>query len=204
MSDKIGSVNALFLQRFNCILWCMIDTKYLRNNLLIATPSVTDAVFQHAVIYLYEHNDEGSIGVIINKPLHVSLFDVLQHTGSAKEIVAENLKQEPVLLGGPTQQDSGLIVYSDLGSDVINIASSLEMLDSIAQGTGPARRLMVLGYCGWDAGQLEEEVFRNDWLLLPSNIAAVFEVPLSDRWFHCYQALGIKDIYNFTGGAGNA
>ena len=182
----------------------MIDAKYLRKNFLVASPVLDDAVFEHSVIYIYEHNEEGSVGVIINKPMHVNLLDVLKHTTSKIDAVDDNLVDETVLLGGAAQQDSGLIVYYDEQNKCIDMATSLEMLDNIAKGLGPKQRVIALGYCAWDAGQLEQEILFDDWLVMPADPEVLFEVPVQLRWHECMKRMGVDDITHYSGDSGNA
>lgn len=170
----------------------MSQPDYFPHQFLIAMPSLMDANFTKSVIYLYEHSHEGAMGLVINKPMDVTLGNVLQHLDiQVKSPSVENL---PVLMGGPIGQEHGFVIHDIHGKqedDQIIISSSKEILKSIANGQGPENFLVTLGYAGWQPGQLENEIRRNDWLVAPFAEEILFTTPLDRRWNKATELLGI-------------
>ncbi len=160
----------------------------LRDHFLIAMPNLEDGRFFHSVIYLCEHNDEGAMGLVINRPLDLSLGEILaqMEIECGRECVAD----QPVFLGGPVQCERGFVVHRPhLGwesmlavSDDIAITSSRDILQAIAAGEGPEETLVALGYAGWGQGQLEQELVDNAWFSVPADRRILFETPVAERW----------------------
>lgn len=171
----------------------------LKNHFLIATPSLQDTNFSKSVIYLYEHSNNGAMGLVINKPLNINLGSVLRHLDI--EILDKSVETEPVLMGGPVSQEHGFVLH-DEGDNII-ISASKETLRTIAAGEGPKNYLITLGYSGWQAGQLEYELNRNDWLIAPADPAILFTTSLEERWVKAAQLIGV-DIHNLSGQVGHA
>ncbi len=183
----------------------MKQTKTLKNHFLIATPKLQDVNFSKAVIYLYEHSKDGAMGIVINKPLQVTLGSILQHldiTTSSKPV-----KNKAVLMGGPVGPEQGLVTHkvvdSKNKSEKIIISGSKETLKAIAQGRGPECFIITLGYSGWQSGQLEQEIGRDDWLIAPFESSIIFETPIEKRWQKAAKLLGI-DINQLSGQIGHA
>lgn len=179
----------------------------LTHHFLVAMPTLSDYNFSQAVIYLYEHTPEGALGMIINKPLHINLGNVLEHLdiNYAKK---EDLSQKPVLMGGPVGQEHGFIIFEKhlqltKKDSEIFISASKDMLREIADGKGPSNFLITLGYAGWNAGQLEKEIARNDWLIVPFNHDVLFKMPLENRWKGAAASIGI-DIHSLSNQVGHA
>lgn len=187
----------------------MVESHYLTNQLLIAMPGLADPNFYHSVTYICEHNAEGALGLIINRPLDMQLSEILQH------IQADNAQQEarrlPVYFGGPVQQDRGFVLHEPLGTweatlrvtNSIGITSSIDILHAIARNAGPDQVLIALGYAGWGAGQLERELAENAWLSGPASTDILFRTPDQDRWRAAAAALGV-DLDLLSGDAGHA
>ena len=171
---------------------------FLTNHFLIATPTLADPHFSHTVTYLCEHNREGAMGIVINRPLAFSVGEVLKHI----EIPIEesNVLQQPIFIGGPIQRDRGFVIHQPPGNweaslnvtDTIAVTSSRDILVSIAAGAGPRRSLVALGYAGWGAGQLEEELAGNTWLSGPADLRILFETPIDQRWHAAAMLLGVN------------
>ena len=187
----------------------MNDAQYLTNQFLIAMPSLEDPNFFHSVTYICEHNEEGALGLVINRPLDMQLGEILQHVHM--ENAEPEARQMPVHLGGPVQQDRGFVLHEPLGdweatlkvTDRIGITSSLDILEAIARNEGPERSLITLGYAGWGAGQLEREMAENAWLSGPANPDILFNTPDDERWKAAAASLGI-DLDLLSGEAGHA
>lgn len=181
----------------------------LSNQLLIAMPNMGDPNFEQTVTYICEHNENGAIGIVINKPLTISLYDVL---GQMKiKGTSQRISSMPVLAGGPVQQERGFVIHHELGkwhsssqaSEEIYITTSKDILEAIANDEGPDNVLVSLGYAGWGAGQLEAEMMKNCWLNGPANEDILFHLPFNERWRAAAKLLGI-DMSLLSGDIGHA
>lgn len=185
------------------ILTQMQITENLTHHFLIAMPTLEDTFFSKSVVYIYEHSAEGALGVVINKSLQITLENLLQHLEI--EISEKSIVDLPVLSGGPVSPEQGFVLHDRLEAADTDVAitSSKEMLVDIAEGRGPKHYIVVLGYSGWDAGQLEEEINRNDWLITPFDPTLLFETPMEKRWQEAAKLIGI-DINRLSGHTGRA
>lgn len=183
----------------------------LANHFLIAMPSMLDPVFGGTVIYLCEHNEQGALGVIINKPTDMSMDTLFERIELELEIVPQADGTRPVMFGGPVQVERGFVlhnppnVYSSTMrvSDELALTTSKDILEAAAAGKGPEKILVSLGCAGWSAGQLEEEIGRNGWLTVPAKPEIVFDVPVEQRFAAAMKVLGI-DPAMLAGVAGHA
>lgn len=177
----------------------MAAGSYLNNQLLVAMPALADPNFSHSVTLVCEHNDRGALGIVINRPLEMKLAEVLEQLA----LVTENpqLRDMPVLAGGPVQRDRGFVLHrpgpqdweSTMPvSDTLHVTTSRDVLAAMAQGTGPAQAVIALGYAGWEAGQLDEEMLQNAWLTVPCDDALIFELPYEQRWHAAARLLGVE------------
>jgi len=181
----------------------------LRNHFLIAMPGLKDPNFSRTVTYVCEHTEQGAMGIVINRPMDIRLGMVLSQLDilSANPEVTEAL----VFLGGPVQPDRGFVLHSTEErfestlnvADEISITTSRDVLEAIAEGRGPARHLVALGYAGWGNGQLEEEMSSNAWLSGPADQAIIFTTPVDARWQAAAGLLGV-DLNLLSGDAGHA
>ena len=176
---------------------------YLINHFLVAMPMLADETFGKSVIYVYEHTDQGAMGVVINKPMQINLGSVLQHLGII--VKNEDLITLPVLMGGPVGQEHGFILYQDAktAKNKIELSASKDMLQKIASGHGPSDFLITLGYASWTSGQLETEIARNDWLIVPACTNLLFNSSIQARWHLAAKTIGvdIDKISSLTGHA---
>ena len=187
----------------------MLEADSLSNQLLIAMPGMQDPNFSSSVTLICEHNDAGALGIVINKPLQLQLGDVFEQLAltDSDAVSAKN----PVLQGGPVGLDQGFVLHdpgsafesSLLVSGDIHLTFSRDVLDAMATGEGPGKSLVALGYAGWGAGQLEEEILANSWLSVPASSEIVFDLPFEQRWTAAAQTLGI-DITQIAPDAGHA
>lgn len=170
----------------------------LTNHLLIATPAMEDEFFKRSVIYICEHNKEGAIGLIINHPIQYPLQFVFDQMEIEVKIPAIN--ELPLLIGGPVHQERGFVIHRNTGEPwrsslampgELCITTSHDILKAIAEGGGPKEMLVVLGYSGWDSGQIEEELATNSWLSCPVDPSVLFNVPFNKRWEAAGSLLGI-------------
>lgn len=188
----------------------MEDTLELQNCFLVAMPGLGDFSFNQAVVYVCAHNEEGTMGIIINQPLfEVTLGEILEQM----EITSRNEKvnAQSVYLGGPVQPERGFIIHRPndewqstlITSGDIGVTSSKDILQAIAEGDGPEEAIVILGYAGWGAGQLEEEIAKNYWLVTPATPEILFKTPSTERWSEAAALLGV-DMLNISGETGHA
>jgi putative transcriptional regulator len=187
----------------------MLTTSYLANHLLIAMPGLDDPNFSRGVTLMCQHNEDGALGIVINRLSHLTLGEVLEQMQISTDI--PGLAQMPVFAGGPVQVDRGFVVHEPCAafdstfkvSDEVFVTTSRDVLAAMAEGRGPKRVLVALGYAGWGAGQLESEIMENSWLNVPSSASILFETPLEARWHAAAQLAGV-DLRLLTDYAGHA
>jgi putative transcriptional regulator len=173
----------------------------LTGSLLIAMPGMGDPRFAHSVIYITAHSADGAMGLIVNKPApDLKLSDVLDQL---LEGPAPADKSLCVHIGGPVETGRGFVLHSDDYASQIEtlkvrdgfaLTATLDILEDIAAGQGPAQALMMLGYAGWGPGQLEGEIAQNGWLTGPATRALVFELADAQKWSAALEALGIDPL----------
>ncbi|NOY66830.1 MAG: YqgE/AlgH family protein [Gammaproteobacteria bacterium] len=181
----------------------------LTNQYLIAMPQMADPNFHHTTTYMCEHNDEGAMGLIINRPLNINLTEVLSQIDI--DVADPSLTTMPVYYGGPVQEDRGFVLHRPgttwestiIIGDQLAITTSKDILHKIAEGSGPSQYLVTLGYAGWGAGQLEMELADNAWLNGPANTSIMFDTPTEERWSEAAKAMGI-DLNLISGDTGHA
>ncbi len=187
----------------------MAENAYFQNQFLVAMPGLEDPNFNHSVALLCEHNDQGALGLIINRPTDLKLADMLEHLKLPH--AALGASGPIVYWGGPVQQERGFVVHTgpDRWESTLNIGEKLfittsrDILDGIGKGEGPADYIVILGYAGWGAGQLEDEVLQNSWLNTPVDRAILFQTPIGERWRDATRLLGV-DVTQLAGAAGHA
>jgi putative transcriptional regulator len=184
---------------------------HLANHFLIAMPSMLDPIFGGSVVYMCEHNADGALGVIINKPTDMMMNTLFERIDLDLEIDAGQMADRPVMFGGPVQVERGFVLHAPFGdfssmmkvTDDIALTTSKDVLEAVAAGGGPRRLLVTLGCAGWSAGQLEEEITRNGWLTVKADPAIIFDMPVEERFAAAIKLLGI-DPMMLTGEAGHA
>lgn len=182
---------------------------YLENQMLIAMPGMLDPNFSRSVTLLCQHTDEGAIGITVNRLSTFTLGEILDQLDI--QCADEMVRKETVLEGGPVNRDRGFVLHTPMPgfessleiSPEIMVTTSRDVLQSIADGSGPGRYTVALGYAGWGDGQLEEEMRQNAWLSVPADEEIVFELPVGDRWARAVANLGI-DISNLHDVGGHA
>ena len=172
----------------------------LTNQFLIAMPGMADDNFAGSVVYLCEHNERGALGLVINKPIDIKLRNLFEKVELSLD--REELAEQPVYFGGPVQTERGFVLHEKQGgepgpySSTMSVPGGLEMttsrdvLEAIANGAGPKRVLVTLGYSGWQAGQLEEEIGRNGWLNVDADPSIIFDTPIANRYERALSLLG--------------
>jgi putative transcriptional regulator len=187
------------------------NNPYMAGKLLLAMPSMGDFRFEKSVIYICAHDDQGAMGLVINNPLpdldFQELLDQLKVTSDIKiDIEALNV---PVMNGGPVEGARGFLLHSSdfSGEDTIQVDSkihvtgTLDALKEVAKGNGPKERLFILGYAGWTAGQLDQELQQNSWLIVDADPDLVFHEDQNEKWLMALKKLGIDpSMLSATGG----
>ncbi|MGB8882383.1 MAG: YqgE/AlgH family protein [Azonexus sp.] len=170
----------------------------LTDNFLIAMPALEDPYFSNALVYICEHNENGALGIIVNRPIDMSLAGLLEKIDIKLE--AERLANLPVYFGGPVQLDRGFVLHRPHGqwqstlvvNSEVGLTSSRDVLASVGKEGLPAEIIVTLGYAGWEAGQLENELSQNSWLTVPAKPGILFEMPPEERLPAAMQNLGVS------------
>lgn len=182
---------------------------YLQQQMLVAMPSMSDPNFSKSVTLICQHNEEGAIGITINRLSSFTLGEILQQLDISCE--HEQISSMLVLDGGPVSPDHGFVMHQPVEgfessiriNDDIMVTTSRDILAAIASGNGPQEFVVALGYAGWGEGQLEAEMRGNAWLAVPADRTLLFDSPLEGRWAMAVGNLGI-DIDNLHGVGGHA
>jgi putative transcriptional regulator len=180
----------------------------LTNHFLIAMPSILDPIFGGSVVYMCEHNKNGALGVVINKPTDMSmdvLFDRINLRLEIKPDTPEAMPlmfRRPVMFGGPVQVERGFVLHSafekfsstlPVTADV-SLTTSKDILEAVAMGNGPDQVFISLGCAGWSAGQLEQELGNNGWLTVQADPSIIFDLPVEARFTAALALLGIDPV----------
>ncbi len=186
-----------------------MTTARFTNELLIAMPNLADPNFSQTVTLICEHNENGALGIVINRPLELRLGELFEHLQF--ETATAEITKASVYSGGPVQVDHGFVLHQPLGAweatirinTNLGLTTSRDILSAAAVGTGPEKCLVALGYAGWAAGQLEQEMADNAWLTVPSDNEILFDLPHDQRWQAAAKKLGV-DLNLLAGHAGHA
>lgn len=183
---------------------------YLHNQFLVAMPSLADPNFAQTVTLICEHNARGALGIVLNRPLSMRLGDVFEQLDLPRH--DQSGADQRILRGGPVQGDRGFVLHVPKGewdstlkvSDSLHVTTSRDILVAMAGGQGPRQTVMALGYAGWEAGQLEDEIRSNAWLNVPADDSSIiFDVPFEQRWHAAARLLGV-DLGRISASAGHA
>ncbi len=181
----------------------------LQSKFLIAMPHLLDPNFFHSVTLICEHNQNGSLGFLINRPLGIMLADVFAQMSITSNFT--DINQQPVLAGGPLQIQQGFVIHRTPGvwqsslnvGENINITTSRDILTAMASKQGPEQNIVLLGYSCWGAGQLEKEITENTWLIAPADVKILFDLPIEERWQAAAASIGV-DMSKVTSQTGHA
>lgn len=182
----------------------------LTQHFLIAMPGMADPHFSRSLTYVCEHNEQGALGLVVNRPIDMTLaaffarLDLKLHDGSPHARL-------PVYFGGPVQTDRGFVLHQPMGKwqstlavrERVGLTTSRDILEAVAEGGGPGRMLVALGYSGWGAGQLENELKENAWLTVEATDTILFELPAEERLAAAMELLGV-DFASLSEQAGHA
>lgn len=172
----------------------------LEDQLLIAMPQLADPYFANTVTYLWKHTSEGALGIVINKPLSISVADIFDELEIVCSVDDVPFKNKKVLAGGPVERDKGFIIHDSENErssslrigERFSLSTSKDLLQDIADGKGPDRYLVALGCAGWDAGQLEKEVSENAWLTAPATAELIFSEDFDHKAARAAAQLGVE------------
>jgi putative transcriptional regulator len=175
-----------------------MDSVNLTDNFLIAMPALEDPYFSNALVYVCEHNENGALGIIVNRPIDMNLAGLLEKIDIKLE--AEALAKLPVYFGGPVQLDRGFVLHRPVGNwqstlavnGDVGLTSSRDVLASVGSAGLPSEIIVTLGYAGWSAGQLEDELAQNSWLTVAAKPSILFDLPPEERLPAAMQMLGIS------------
>ncbi len=173
------------------------NTFFLADQFLIAMPTLNESSFSGSVTYLCQHSEEGAFGVVINRHSKITVGEVMQQMSI--EEVSTDIKDLPVYDGGPVEPERGFILHSPVGdwdstlkmSDSVALTTSRDILEAIAINKGPQQFLIALGYAGWAAQQLEQEIIDNAWLNVAADSSILFETPVNQRSKAAAASLGV-------------
>lgn len=182
---------------------------YFEGQMLLAMPAMTDPRFERAVIYMCAHNDEGAMGLVVNKTL--DSIDFRELLGQLDIPAGDSVRDMTVHFGGPVENQRGFVLHSGeyrhdetlMISDQVGLTATLDILRALARGDGPEKSILALGYAGWGPGQLESEFHDNAWLSVPYDDALMFEVEAADKWERAFNSIGV-DLSILSGSAGRA
>jgi len=185
------------------------DTYNLAGHFLIAMPSLNDSFFNQAVTFICEHDENGSFGIIINQQTDITLKQITKEMKI--EISNSANENQPVFVGGPVDQGRGFILHRPAGNwqsslivnDNVALTTSKDILRAIANNEGPTDSIVALGYAGWAAGQLDNEMANNTWLSCPADEQIIFNTPAEERWKAAANLIGI-DLSLLSNDAGHA
>ncbi|MBI3901641.1 MAG: YqgE/AlgH family protein [Nitrosomonadales bacterium] len=181
----------------------------LSHHFLIAMPAMDDSVFAKSLTYICEHNDQGALGIVVNRPISLTLRELFEQVKVPLE--SEELKSMPVLFGGPVQTDRGFVLHDPVGhwqstlniNDKVGLTTSKDILEAVGGGQEPHHLLVTLGYAGWAQGQLEHELAQNAWLSVAASEHILFDLPAEERLPAAMALLGI-DYATLSEEAGHA
>ncbi|MDH4150553.1 MAG: YqgE/AlgH family protein [Betaproteobacteria bacterium] len=186
-----------------------MDSVDLTQHFLIAMPAMVDPHFAKSLTLVCEHNENGALGIVINRPTDMNLHGLLEQVKITPQV--DRFRSVPVHFGGPVQVDRGFILHSPVGnwqstlavSAELGLTTSKDILEAVARDAGPERMLVTLGYAGWAPGQLEHELAQNAWLTVPARMDILFDMPAEERLAAAMDSLGV-DYANLSDVAGHA
>ena len=186
-----------------------MDKMNLTQHFLIAMPNMADPHFAKTLTFICEHNDQGALGIVVNRPIEMNLQTLLEQVSIP--LASSALGAVPIHFGGPVQVDRGFVLHTPLGqwqstlavSSEIGLTTSKDILQAVARGEGPGKLFVTLGYAGWAPGQLENELAQNAWLTVQAQSDVIFDLPPDKRLPAAMRLLGI-DFASLSEQAGHA
>jgi putative transcriptional regulator len=189
----------------------------LTHHFLIAMPNMADPYFAKSLTYICEHNDQGALGIVVNRPIDMTLQALFERL--SLKLGDRSRADAPIYFGGPVQTDRGFVLHLPAGDwqatlkvntgvpdghdDIIGLTTSKDILEAVGRGEGPSKLMVSLGYAGWSAGQLEHEITQNAWLTVEAKDAIIFDLPAEERLAAALELLGL-DYARLADHAGHA
>lgn len=181
----------------------------LTHHFLIAMPNMADPYFSKSLTYVCEHNDQGALGLVVNRPIDMTLQALFERL--SLELRDGGVAGAPIYFGGPVQTDRGFVLHAPAGNwqstlrvgESIGLTTSKDILEAVGRGEGPERLLVTLGYAGWSPGQLEHEISQNAWLTVEASDGILFGTPAEERLPAAMELLGV-DFARLQDEAGHA
>ena len=181
----------------------------LTHHFLIAMPNMADPYFSKTLTYICEHNDQGALGLVVNRPIDMTLQALFERLSLS--LKGSEFSDAPIYFGGPVQTDRGFVLHEPAGNwqstlrvgEAIGLTTSKDILEAVGRGEGPRRMLVTLGYAGWSPGQLEHELGQNAWLTVGARDGILFETPAEERLPAAMELLGL-DYARLQDSAGHA
>lgn len=186
-----------------------MQTVDLTGHFLIAMPSLADERFARSLTYICEHNEQGALGVIVNRPIEMNMAELFNQIGTP--LTRPDLAQQTLYFGGPVETGRGFVLHEPVGewqstltvNGKLGLTTSKDILDAIGESSGPDKMMVSLGYAGWGAGQLENELAQNAWLSVAADTQVIFDYPAQDRLLAAMRLLGV-DFANLSDDVGHA
>jgi putative transcriptional regulator len=181
----------------------------LTHHFLIAMPAMQEGVFAGTLTYICEHNENGALGIVVNRPISLTLGEMFDQVNIP--LHQPKLAKMPVHFGGPVQTERGFVLHDTSKNwestlrinDKLALTTSKDILEAIGAGQGPRNMIITLGYAGWDQGQLEHEITENTWLTVPASERILFDLPAEERLAAAMELLGVS-YANLMEDAGHA
>ena len=181
----------------------------LTNHFLIAMPAMTDPFFAKSLTYVCEHNEQGAMGIVVNRPISLTLSELFAQINMP--LKQSELDDMPIHFGGPVQTDRGFVLHDAGGNwqstlqvnDKVELTTSKDILQAVGEGLGPRHLLVTLGYAGWSEGQLEQELADNAWLSVLASEHILFDLPAEEKLSAAMALLGV-DYATLSEEAGHA
>ncbi|HLX81503.1 MAG TPA: YqgE/AlgH family protein [Burkholderiales bacterium] len=185
----------------------------LTNHFLIAMPNMADPYFAKTLTYVCEHNEQGALGIVVNRPIDMTLQALFERL--SLKLKDHAFADSPIYFGGPVQTDRGFVLHFPAGEwqatlkvnggvrETLGLTTSKDILEAVGRGEGPSKMLVSLGYAGWSAGQIEHELKQNAWLTVEARDAIIFDLPADERLSAAMNLLGL-DYARLADQAGHA
>ncbi|MGY6531276.1 YqgE/AlgH family protein [Glycocaulis sp.] len=187
----------------------LFDGPYLKGKILIASPLIGDPRFDRSIVYMCAHGDDHAMGIIVNKPMGLRLPALFEQLSVKSEI---EVADRAVLDGGPVDRDRGFVLHSDdflhepatlVIDEGLALTATKDILEAMASTAPPRRSTLALGYAGWEAGQLEDEIAANAWLIAEADETLVFGEDHDVKWAAALKKIGVNPEF-LTGASGHA
>jgi len=186
-----------------------VSSVNLTHHFLIAMPSMADPYFSKTLTYICEHNDQGALGLVVNRPIDMTLKALFERL--SLQMKDRKSADAPIYFGGPVQTDRGFVLHAPAGDwqatlkvrDLIGLTTSKDILEAVGRGEGPEKMLVTLGYAGWSPGQIEHELSQNAWLTVEARDGIIFDMPAEERLPAAMELLGL-DYARLQDSAGHA